>query len=70
MEAKYGFVRCFANGDGRLIGAECVGRDAGELIHPMAVALALDADCHSLLRAHWYHPTLSEIWTYPLEDLA
>ncbi len=70
MEAKYGFVRCFADGDGRLIGAECVGRDAGELIHPMSVALALNADCRSLLSAHWYHPTLSEIWTYPLEDLA
>jgi hypothetical protein len=18
---------------------------------------------------HWYHPTLSEIWSYPLEDI-
>ena len=70
MEAKYGYVRAFANAEGRLLGAECVGRDAGELIHPMALALALNADCRSMLRAHWYHPTLSEIWTYPLEDLA
>jgi hypothetical protein len=21
------------------------------------------------LKVHWYHPTLSEIWSYPLEDI-
>jgi len=70
MEAKYGFVRVFAGENGKILGAECVGRDAGELIHPLAVAIALGADCKALLKAQWYHPTLSEIWTYPLEDLA
>jgi pyruvate/2-oxoglutarate dehydrogenase complex dihydrolipoamide dehydrogenase (E3) component len=69
MEAKRGYVKIFAQKpDGKLLGAECVGRDASELIHSLAVALPLNATVHDLLRAHWYHPTLSEIWTYPLEE--
>ncbi len=71
MEAKRGHVKIFARRpDGRLLGAECVGRDASELIHAPAVALPLNATVPDLLRAHWYHPTLSEIWTYPLEECA
>jgi pyruvate/2-oxoglutarate dehydrogenase complex dihydrolipoamide dehydrogenase (E3) component len=71
MEAKSGYVKIFARKpDGLLLGAECVGRDASELIHAPAVALPLQASVHDLLRAHWYHPTLSEIWTYPLEECA
>src|SRR5690606_32167029 len=70
MEAKYGYVRVFARiGDGLIPGAAGGGKDAGELIHSMAVAVALNATCEGLLKAHWYHPTLSEIWTYPIEDL-
>jgi pyruvate/2-oxoglutarate dehydrogenase complex dihydrolipoamide dehydrogenase (E3) component len=69
MEAKRGYVKVLARKpDGRLLGAECVGRDASELIHAPAVALPLSATVHDLLRAHWYHPTLAEIWTYPLEE--
>ena len=46
-------------------------KDAGELIHSLSVAVGLRATVHGmLLQADWYHPTLSEIWTYPLEDLA
>jgi len=71
MEAKYGFVKVWANkATGKVIGAECVGKDAGELIHAMAVAITLGATPAALLQVHWYHPTLSEIWSYPLEDLA
>ncbi|MBK1880822.1 FAD-dependent oxidoreductase [Luteolibacter pohnpeiensis] len=71
MEAKYGYVKAWADrSTGKLIGAECVGKDAGELIHSMAVALSLGATPADLLKVHWYHPTLSEIWSYPLEDLA
>lgn len=71
MEAKRGFVKILAHQPtGRILGAECVGPDASELIHPLAVALALNATVHDLLKTHWYHPTLSEIWTYPLEDCA
>lgn len=69
MEAKYGYVKVYAGRDGTVLGAECVGKDAGELIHALAVAVTLKATVHDLLKVHWYHPTLSEIWTYPLEDI-
>ncbi len=71
MEARRGFVRAWADKNtGRLVGADCVGKDGGELIHAMAVAVSLRATPADLLKTHWYHPTLSEIWSYPLEDLA
>lgn len=70
MEANYGYVKAWANrSSGRLVGAECVGKDAGELIHAMAVAVSLKAKVPDLLKVHWYHPTLAEIWSYPLEDI-
>jgi pyruvate/2-oxoglutarate dehydrogenase complex dihydrolipoamide dehydrogenase (E3) component len=71
MDAKHGHVKAWMDrATGKLIGAECVGKYAGELIHPMAVALTLAASPADLLKVHWYHPTLSEIWSYPLEELA
>lgn len=71
MEAKHGYVAVHAEkSTGRVLGAECVGKDAGELIHSLSLAVSLGATVHSLIKADWYHPTLSEIWTYPLEDLA
>jgi len=71
MEAKYGYVKAWADrSTGKVVGAECVGKDAGELIHALAVAITLGATPADLLKVHWYHPTLSEIWSYPLEDLA
>jgi pyruvate/2-oxoglutarate dehydrogenase complex dihydrolipoamide dehydrogenase (E3) component len=71
MEAKQGYVKAWADrASGKLIGAECVGKDAGELIHAMAVGISLGARPADLAKVHWYHPTLSEIWSYPLEDLA
>jgi pyruvate/2-oxoglutarate dehydrogenase complex dihydrolipoamide dehydrogenase (E3) component len=69
MEAKYGYVKVLAGKDGIVLGAECVSKDAGELIHAMAVAVSLKAHVRDLLKVHWYHPTLSEIWSYPIEDL-
>ncbi len=70
METKYGYVKVLADKTGTVLGAECVGKDAGELIHSMAVAVSLKAHVRDLLKVHWYHPTLSEIWTYPIEDIA
>ena len=71
MEAKYGYVKVLAEPKrGRILGAEIVGKDAGELIHCFSIALALRATVHDLLRAPWYHPTLAEILTYPLEEIA
>ena len=71
METKYGYVKVIASrSGGRILGAEIVGKDAGELIHALSTAIALHATVHDLLKAPWYHPTLSEIITYPLEDIA
>ncbi|HKK19023.1 MAG TPA: FAD-dependent oxidoreductase [Opitutales bacterium] len=70
MEAKAGYVKLLAErSSGRILGAECVGKDGGELIHAMGVAITLKATAADLLKVHWYHPTLSEIWSYPLEDI-
>ncbi len=71
MDANYGYVKVIAEPKrGRILGAEIVGRDAGELIHLFSGPLAMRATVFDLLRAPWYHPTLAEIVTYPLEELA
>ncbi len=71
MNANYGYVRVRADPrNGRILGAEVVGKDAGELIHCFTGPMAMRATVFDMLRAPWYHPTLSEIITYPLEELA
>jgi pyruvate/2-oxoglutarate dehydrogenase complex dihydrolipoamide dehydrogenase (E3) component len=71
MDANYGYVKVVAEPEsGRLLGAEIVGKDAGELIHVFSTPLAMRATVFDLLRAPWYHPTLAEIVTYPLEEIA
>lgn len=71
MGANYGYVKVLAAlGSGRILGAEIVGKDAGELIHCFSAPLAMRATVHDMLRAPWFHPTLSEIVTYPLEEIA
>lgn len=70
MEIKHGFVKILASpGDRQILGAEIVGKDASELIHILSTAIYLRATVDDLLKAPWYHPTLAEILTYPLEDL-
>jgi pyruvate/2-oxoglutarate dehydrogenase complex dihydrolipoamide dehydrogenase (E3) component len=71
MNATYGYIRVLADpAGGRILGAEIVGKDAGELIHCFSAPLAMRATVHDMLRAPWYHPTLAEIITYPLEELS
>lgn len=71
MDANYGYVKVIAEPKrGRILGAEIVGKDAGELIHVFSGPLAMRATVFDLLRAPWYHPTLAEIVTYPLEEIA
>ena len=56
MEANYGYVKVIAEPTrGRILGAEIVGRDAGELIHAFSGPLAMRATVFDLLRAPWYH---------------
>lgn len=71
MDANYGYVKVIAEPKrGRILGAEIVGAQAGELIHIFSGPLAMKATVFDLLRAPWYHPTLAEILTYPLEEIA
>jgi pyruvate/2-oxoglutarate dehydrogenase complex dihydrolipoamide dehydrogenase (E3) component len=71
MNANYGYVKVLADpATGRILGAEIVGKDAGELIHCFTTPITMRATVFDMLRAPWYHPTLSEIVTYPLEELA
>jgi len=66
-----GFVKLIASvGKCEILGAAAVGPEAGELIHELATAIYFRATAHDLLRIPHYHPTLSEIWTYPAEELA
>jgi pyruvate/2-oxoglutarate dehydrogenase complex dihydrolipoamide dehydrogenase (E3) component len=66
-----GFVKLIAHAEtGALLGGAVVGPEATELIHEVAVAMHLGATAAQLAAAPHYHPTLSEIWTYPAEELA
>ena len=67
----HGFVKLLADrSTGRLIGGSVVGPHGSELIHEIVVALRYGATAADFARIPHYHPTLSEIWTYPAEDLA
>ncbi len=66
-----GFVKLIAERKTkRLLGAACVGPEAAELIHEIVVAMHFSATAADLASIPHYHPTLSEIWTYPAEELA
>ena len=66
-----GFVKLIVERDTRrIIGAACVGPEASELIHEIVVAMHFRATAGDLARIPHYHPTLSEIWSYPAEELA
>jgi pyruvate/2-oxoglutarate dehydrogenase complex dihydrolipoamide dehydrogenase (E3) component len=66
-----GFVKLIADAsDGRILGGAVVGPEASELIHEIVVAMAFNATAAALAQIPHYHPTLSEIWTYPAEEIA
>jgi pyruvate/2-oxoglutarate dehydrogenase complex dihydrolipoamide dehydrogenase (E3) component len=71
MDECLGYVKVLAEPlHGRILGAEIVGPEAGELIHCFSGPLAMKATVFDMLKASWYHPTLAEILTYPLEEIA
>lgn len=71
LGSTHGFVKLIADRQTReILGASCVGPEASELIHEMVVAMHFHATAADLIRIPHYHPTLSEIWTYPAEELA
>lgn len=70
MGETEGFVKLIVAGKSReILGAAVVGPHASDLIHEMAVAMRFRATAADLAHVPHYHPTLSEIWTYPIDDL-
>ena len=66
-----GFVKLIADRkSGEILGGAVVGPHASELIHEIVVAMRYRATAAEFLKIPHYHPTLSEIWTYPAEELA
>ena len=66
-----GFVKLIVESSSRrIIGASCIGPEATELIHEVVVAMHFKSTAGEFSRIPHYHPTLSEIWTYPAEELA
>ncbi len=69
--ATEGFVKLITDkGTGEIVGAAVVGPEAAELIHEVVVAMHFHATAADLAAVPHYHPTLSEVWTYPAEELA
>lgn len=66
-----GFVKMIGHAQtGEILGACVVGPKATELIHEVVVAMNFRATAKQFLAIPHYHPTLSEIWTYPAEEIA
>lgn len=71
MGETEGFVKMFAHQEtGEILGAVCVGPQATELIHEVVVAMHFHCRVQDFMAIPHYHPTLSEIWTYPAEECA
>ena len=71
MGVKHGFVKMIAHREtGEILGASVVGPEATELIHEVVVAMSFRSTVKQFIAIPHYHPTLSEIWTYPAEELA
>lgn len=70
MGETTGFVKLTAHAtSGEILGASIVGPEAAELIHEIVVAMRFHATAADFATTPHYHPTLSEIWTYPAEEL-
>lgn len=70
MGETHGLVKLIADAETlELVGGAAVGPEAVELIHEIAVALYFRCTARQFLEIPHYHPTLSEIWTYPAEEL-
>jgi pyruvate/2-oxoglutarate dehydrogenase complex dihydrolipoamide dehydrogenase (E3) component len=71
MGETHGSVKLLADpATGEILGGAVTGPHATDLIHEIVVAMAFHATAAQLAAIPHYHPTLSEIWTYPADDLA
>ncbi|MFA9197665.1 MAG: NAD(P)/FAD-dependent oxidoreductase [Aliarcobacter sp.] len=65
-----GFVKLIAiRKTGEIVGAEVVGPHGSDLIHEPLVLMRYRGTAQDLLNLPHYHPTLSEIWGYPAEEI-
>jgi len=66
-----GFVKLIAlKQRGEIVGAQVVGPHASDLIHEPMVVMRYRGTAKEMAEMPHYHPTLSEIWTYPAEEIA
>lgn len=71
MGETHGFVKLIADPESKeILGGAAVGPEAVEIIHEVAAAITFRATAGQFLQIPHYHPTLSEIWTYPAEEIA
>jgi pyruvate/2-oxoglutarate dehydrogenase complex dihydrolipoamide dehydrogenase (E3) component len=71
MGETHGFVKLIADrATKEFLGGAVIGPEATELIHEVVVALHFRAKADDFMTIPHYHPTLSEVWTYPAEELA
>ena len=71
MGETEGLVKLIVSEENKeILGAAVIGPHASELIHEVVVAMRFRATARDLAAIPHYHPTLSEIWTYPAEELA
>lgn len=68
---EHGFVKLIGDAKTKeILGGSVIGPEAAELIHEIVVAMAFRSTAGQLAVIPHYHPTLSEIWTYPAEEIA
>ncbi len=68
--SEHGFVKLIGDAKTKeILGGSVVGPEAAELIHEVVVAMAFHSTAGQFARIPHYHPTLSEIWTYPAEEI-
>ena len=64
-----GFVKIVSEKkSGKMLATSVIGPHAVELIHEMQIAIHAGLTVKQFAAIPHYHPTLSEIWTYPAED--
>jgi dihydrolipoamide dehydrogenase len=68
--ALAGFVKLIADArSGEILGAQAVGPEAADLIHELVAVISLRGTIEQFVKIPHIHPTLSEIWTYPAEEI-
>ena len=71
MGETHGFVKILCDpGSGVILGGHIVGPEAAEMFHELIAVMYYRGTVHDLAQIPHYHPTLSEIVTYPAEELS